>query len=274
MTDQRWRAERAWRSVTIALLLHIGGMPLDMLIARTVPGIPLWPEIGSIAIGVVLLAALFVRRKHRTARFANIVFLLDVVAIAGALWLTNPYYAESGRPWVPFQANKLGMVTVALLAPEIWVGLPSVAIYGGLCVIQMHTFSEAALSRFAIGEPMASIIIGVFSGALLVYRLKRLALERELVRAHTEEQSMATFAKTMLAIRDLSNTPLQTIAFASAAARIEYPAATPALDRIDAALAEIKAIGERLREYERGIAWMSDDESFDAAAWLERSDSK
>jgi len=272
MTDKGWRAERAWRTVTAALLLHIGGMPIDMLVARSVPGTPLWPEAVSIGIGALLLGALFVRRKHRTERFADVVFLLDVVAIAGALWLTNPYYAESGRPWVPFQANKLGMVTVALLAPEVWVGLLSIAIYSGASVVQMQLFSEAALARFAIGEPMASIAIGMFAAVLLVYRLRRLALERELVRARTEEQSMATFAMTMLAIRDLSNTPLQTIAFASAAARIEYPEATLALDRIDSALAEIKAIGERLREYEQSITWVSGEESFDAEAQLQRTD--
>ena len=272
MIDQGWRTERAWRTSTVAVLLHIGGMPLDMLIARSVPGTPLWPETASIAIGCVLLAILLARRGHRTARLANIVFLVEVVAIAGALWITNPYYAESGRPWVPFQANKLGMVTVALLAPEMWVGLLSIAAYAGAPVVQMQTFSDAAVARFAIGEPMASIAIGSFAAALLVYRLKRLQLERELVRAHTEEQSMAAFARTMLAIRDLSNTPLQTIAFASAAARIEYPQATPALDRIDAALAEVKTIGGRLREYERALTWVADEESFDATTRLRRSD--
>ena len=272
MIDQRWRAERAWRSSTAALLLHIGGMPLGMLIARSVPGTPLWPQAVSIAIGAVLLAVLFVGRRHPSARLANIVFLLDMLVIAGALWLTNPYYAESGRPWVPFQANKLGMITVALLAPEIGVGLLTIAIHAGACVVQMQTFSDAAIARFAIGEPVASIIIGSFAAVLLVYRLKRLDLERELVRAHTEEKSLAAFAKTMLAIRDLSNTPLQTIAFASAAARIEYPEATPALDRIDAALAEVKAIGERLREYEPVLTWVDDEESFDATARLRRSD--
>ena len=272
MTEQGWRGERAWRSAMAAVLLHIGGMPLGMLVARSVPGTPIWPDIASIAIGCALLAVLLVWRRRPTAPLANIVFLVDVLVIVGALWLTNPYYAESGRPWVPFQANKLGMFTVSLLAADVWLGLLSIAIYAGASVVQMQTFSEAALARFAIGEPMASIAIGAFAAVLLVYRMKRLNLERELVRAHTEEKSLAAFSKTMLAIRDLSNTPLQTIAFASAAARIEYPEATPALDRIDAALAEVKAIGERLRQYEPVLTWVDDEESFDATALLRKSD--
>ena len=50
-------------------------------------------------------------------------FVLNALAIQAALWFTNQAYAESGRPWTPFQPAKLGMLTVSLLAPEPWVGL-------------------------------------------------------------------------------------------------------------------------------------------------------
>jgi hypothetical protein len=264
MTDREWRERRAWRGSIVAVLLNLVGMPIDMLIARSIARAPLWPNVMSILVAAVLLAILVARRHERRVWVANLVFLVSAFTIVTALWFSNRFYAESGRAWVPFQANKLGMLTVALLAPQLWVGLLSIGGYAGAAVAQLATFSAATQARIALGEPWATIAIGAFAAVLFAYRLKRIAVEREVVRAQTEKAAMADFARRLLAIRDLANTPLQTIAFASASARIEHPEIATTLDRIDRAIADIKALDERLRAYERELTWMPGEESFDA----------
>src|SRR5262245_8129090 len=129
MTDHQWRARTAFRSTTVAVALNLIGMPMDLAIARDVPGVPFWPSLASIAVAAALLGILLALRLRTKLWLCNAVFLVNVAVVSIALWFTNSAYAESGRTWVPFQANKLGMVTVSLLAPELWVGGVSIATY-------------------------------------------------------------------------------------------------------------------------------------------------
>jgi len=193
------------------------------------------------------------------------------VVILVALWFTNAVYAESGRAWVPFQADKLGMLTVALIAPELWVGLLSIAAFAATAAWQFASFGEPTRGAMALGEPLATLVIGTFAAVLLVYRVRRADLERKLVRERTEKAAMLTFARAVLAIRDLSRTPLQIITFASAAARIRHPEQGQLWDRIDRAAADIQILDGRLRDYERVLTWGPGEESFDPAARLSSS---
>jgi hypothetical protein len=59
-----------------------------------------------------------------------------------ALWITSGYWATTGMTWTPFQANKLGALAVAMLAPELSVGLAS--IFG---------FAAMAIGKFYFLEP-------------------------------------------------------------------------------------------------------------------------
>jgi hypothetical protein len=244
-------------------------MPLDLQIARSIPGVPLWPGVTATAIAAALLGVLLARRKRATLNLCSVVFLLNVLTVLFALRFTNTAYAESGRPWVPFQANKLGMVTVALLAPELWVGIASIVGYIGSALVQMLTFSEAARARFALGEPWATIVIGVFSAVLLGYRIRHIALERNLARANAEVVTTQKFARVLLAVRDLSNTPLQTITLAAETARSRHADLEPVMALVDRSLEKLRHLDTRLREHEAELEWTSDEEAFDPLKALE-----
>src|SRR6188508_1409301 len=121
MNAADYRGTIAWRGAMITVILNFFGMAVDILIGRSLPGMPIWPNLMSMAVAVLLAGILLTRRHTPTVRVGNGVFLVNVVVILVALWFTNAVYAESGRAWVPFQADKLGMLTVALIAPELWV---------------------------------------------------------------------------------------------------------------------------------------------------------
>src|SRR5689334_8955719 len=120
-TDTARRARAAWRAAILAAALNVLGMGIDLLIARSVKGVPLWPNLMSMGASALMLVLLVLGRKKPNRRIAGYAFLLIAAIIILALWFSNAAYAASGQTWVPFQADKLGMVTVALLAPELWV---------------------------------------------------------------------------------------------------------------------------------------------------------
>jgi len=266
MSEQELRAQTAWRNAVVAVFLNIVGMALELLVVRTIPHVPAWPPVMSIGAGFVLLGILLAHRDHPSARLGHAVFLLNVLVTLTALWLVDAGYASSGRTWAPFQEYKLAMVTVAVLAPEGWVGLISITAYAAAAIVQLATFPPSVHAHLALGEPWATIAFATFAFVLLWYRLARAALELE--HAITREKLVSTehFAKVLLAVRDLANTPLQTIAFAAETAREMHPDVGPVMDHVERALDKLRVLDERLRKHDRAVTWTTGDESFDAGA--------
>src|SRR5688572_15432758 len=101
-------------------------MPGDFFLAHEIPNMPWYPSALSALVGVGLLVLLLIHRQGATVRFCSVVFLVNTVVMLVALWITSGYWATADE-WTPFQANKLGALAVALLAPELSVGLVAIA---------------------------------------------------------------------------------------------------------------------------------------------------
>jgi hypothetical protein len=144
-------AKHAWRGAFAAALLNATGMPADFLLARDIPSMPLYPYAMSVLVGIVLILFLLIRRQRATVRLSSAVFLINTAAILVGLWITSGYWATTGSAWTPFQANKLGALTVAMLAPELSVGLTSIAGFAAMAlsssIFSIRKFSAA--SRWA-----------------------------------------------------------------------------------------------------------------------------
>jgi hypothetical protein len=204
------RARSAMRGATAAAALNVVGMGLDYLIGRSTPGMPWWPNAASALVGVSLLALLWARCHKPSVALGSLAFLVNTATIVTVLWVTSAHYAES-RQWIPFQANKLGAITVPLLIPELWVGIVGVLAYSGSAVLQYYLFDPAIRNGISFGEPGASIGFGVFGVVLMIYRWRWSAKERRLAHVQAEAAALDQLAHTLLAVRDLANTPLQTI---------------------------------------------------------------
>jgi hypothetical protein len=255
-TDTVRRAKAAWRASMLAAGLNVLGMAIDLMIARSVKHVPLWPNLMSMAAGATIFALLALGMRKPDRRIAGYTFLLNAAVITAALWFSNAAYAGSGQPWVPFQADKLGMVTVALLAPELWVGLIGIAGYALASVAQLFTFTPLIRSGLAIGEPWATVAIAVFCGVLLAFRVRRDKLESQMTRTREEAIAVGRLTKILLDVRDLSNTPLQTISLSSALIRETNPELGPTLNRIDRALERLTELSTTLKRYESPLAWV------------------
>jgi hypothetical protein len=264
--------QSARRSGIYACVLNAGGMGMEWMVEQGVAGIPWWPTVLSGAIGIGLLVALLAARRAPRLRLGSAVFLLNALAVIAALWVTANHYVASGRHWTPFEANKLGAITIALLAPSSAVGLAGIAGYAGGALLQYGRFPDPVRASFPVAEPWATVAYSAFAVALLAFRQHHLAVERAAARRHAEADALQRFARTALALRDLSNTPLQTLELSLALLRERPENGAAILKRIENALVRLRALREALSRYETGFNWASRDLTPDSAAIIRDDD--
>lgn len=257
-------ARIAWRGALLAAVLNAVGSPLELVLARDVPGMPLWPPLAAAAIGLVLIAFLVHGRHRPTRAGAAIAFLTNTATVVAMLCIDNAHWATLGAHWAPFQAQKLGALTVGLLTPEIAVGIISILAYAATAVVQWALFAPSVRAELARGEPMVTCIFALFGIAILIVGTRRYAIERRLVEKQREAAALEQLARALMAVRDFANTPLQTIESATALARMLHPDAAAQLERIERALERLRGLNQILSRHEAHIHWEPGDESFDA----------
>jgi hypothetical protein len=239
-------------------------MSVDFLLARHIPTMPIYPYAMSTLVGVGIIVLLLIRRQRATVRLGSAAFLANTVAILVALWITSGYWATSGTAWTPFQANKLGALAVPMLAPELGVGLASIAGFAAIAIGKFYFLDPDSRRGFPVGEPWFILIYALFGGVLLIYRLRGLALEREMLRVQAEAAATEQLARTFVRLRDYTNTPIQTIAFTTELLRAKTHGLTPALDRLERAVDRLTELSHALTRYEDAHKWSPGDESLDA----------
>jgi hypothetical protein len=245
-------------------------MSVDFLLSRDIPTMPLYPYAMSVLVGIGLMVFLLVRRQRATVRLGSAVFLVNMVTIMVALWITNGYWATTGRPWTPFQANKLGALAVAMLAPQLGVGLVSIAGFAATAIGKVYFLDPDIQRGFPVGEPWFVLIYALFGGVLLIYRLRGLALEREMLRMQAESAAAEQLARTFLRLRNYTNTPLQTIAFTTELLRAKHDDLKHILDRLERAGDKLTELSLALNRYESAHRWSPGEESLEAAIMDER----
>jgi hypothetical protein len=118
---------------------------------------------------------------------------------------------------------------------------------------------------FPVGEPWLILIYALFAGVLLVYRLRGLAIEREMLRVQAEAAASEQLARTFLRLSDYANTPIQTIAFATRLLSTRNcDNLTPILDRLKRAVERLKELSDALTRYEKAHRWSPGEESLDS----------
>jgi hypothetical protein len=252
MVDDDHDERVARRSGAYSSVLNAGGMGLQFLIERQVGGIPWWPGLSSAVVGLLVLAVLLAFRRRPRVPLGSAAFLINAAAVIFELWVTHPYYAAAPAPWRPFEANKLGAMTVALLAPSRWAGLLAISGYVGSAALEYSLYPGDAHTRLSVTEPWATVAWGAFSVGLLVYRLRGLAMARAMARGRAEAAVLERLAHVSLIVRDLANTPLQTLTLSLAVLRQRNIEAGPILDRMERAVQRLQALGRTLSRYEAG----------------------
>lgn len=255
----------AWQNATASVILTFVGMPIELLMGRSVHLMPRWPTLMTMAVGAALLLQLLLKRSTMTVREATWIFIINNAVIVACLWITSAYFAADTRSWTPFQAHKLSVLAVALLAPPArWAGLLTIGLFAGSGVLRFETFPSAIRDRMPLSEPWALVAFAAFAAVLLLYRLRSQKLYSDLARVHAEAVANEKIARRFLAIRDLANTPLQTLE-GDAALLARMPGGEERAKRMARSLKRLREWQHLLHEDPtRPSSWADQDASFDA----------
>lgn len=261
-------AERSCRVARIAGGLGTFGLLADTIIdAHVVP--PETARLVAIAVCAVLWLVTLSRRHRPSLAFGTAMFLAINATITFALTISAHRLASTGLDWVPFRARQLGAMTIALLAPPpTWVGVVAIMTIIGSAVVQYELFSPEVQAQLPYGDPWSSIFFGAFALVLLVYRRRADAKERELVRAHAEAESYQRYARAMLALRDLANTPLQTLTNIVELLRSRSPRPDETVERLARTVGRLTEFERATRPFEDELEWQPGDEAWDPRAIL------
>ena len=254
MRDDELHERTARRSGVYSCILNTGGMALEWVIQRQFASAPWWPLLASGLVGLAILGALVAARRRRDLRLGTAAFLLNAAAVTAAMWLSHPDDQASGRLWRPWEANRLGALTVALLAPARASGLLAIVWYVLAVLVQYQLLSDGARQQLPMEEPWTIIVYGAFAAVLLNYRLRGLTLARDVAQRRAEAAALERLAQASLALRDLANTPLQTLGLSIALLRARDPALAPLLDRMERALQRLQALGHTLAKPEFALS--------------------
>jgi hypothetical protein len=241
----RLRDLHAYRASVLACLINAAGAPVDIWLGRNLPEFPAWPALLSSAAGLLLAAILVLRRQRATLAFSSGIFLLNNAVLLWFLWTTAPYFSGSAAPWTPFQANKLGMLIVAALGPELLPG--AVVILGFLlsALVRMDRLTEA---QGRSNEPTILVVFAIVALALLVFRVRGMQLERALARSKAEADAAHELNRRLLSLRDLANTPLQSIEVGVALLEKQCPEAIGVTEKLARAVERMRNLQPLLSE--------------------------
>jgi hypothetical protein len=267
-SDLSMPPKSAWLCALSGAALNAIGMPIEWRLASTVTGVPSYWALISTAVGLVSCAYLVARRTKPNVNEAFVVYAFNMLAISGTFLLTNYYYIAGLHLWVPFQGAKLGSVISVLIAPSFLLGTIGVFMFAGATLIQYFLFSSYTQSRVAFGEPWVTAAFGVASLMALVYRFSRIWLERRVIEAETESQSMKKMALAFLSLRDLMNTPLQNLEFSLGIIRTKKMADSELCSQMERAIHKLRGVNEILMKHERELEW-NRTESFDPKKQLD-----
>jgi hypothetical protein len=218
---------------------------------------------AALFLNVLVVGVLWLRRHRPSVAVASATFLGLAVFMAIVDWSGGAILARAGYPDPRPGLFQLSVLIVALLAPAgLGVTVASLLIYLGSAMVWVATHPATARYDGYMLMLAAQLAVG-----LLVFRWYLDMRERAAVRARTEAVALQRFAKELLAMRDLANTPLQTLEIQAWLLRREHPETIPVVERIDRALARLHELSRAMAR-DRGVAWPSGTESFDARSFL------
>jgi len=265
------RVADATRSAAISGVLGIVGTAVFSLsVWHPSPAFRIAQVVGFVLNGAVL-AILWFRRARPSAALACTLFTLTVLPALVLVWLANEAYATRSPRWVPYEPDKLSVMALAMIAPPgWWSGIAAIGAFLAAALIHYRTMDETLRLHMVGGEPVGIIAYCLFAFLLLTFRQHGLKLQAELARAQSEKLVLESVARFAMSLRDLANSPVQTLELI----RHALPAGDPRLGALERhmghALDRLRQLNEVLVRYQHAITWEdAGATSFDAIVQAE-----
>lgn len=253
-------AAEAHRAAVIAAFLGVVGTAMGVVGFWRISDPALRAvQAGGILVNGTILLALRGRRPPYVRGQANALFLVLLVPTVVMAWMVDTARATHSAHWVPYEPAKLSVLTLAVIAPPGWAtGAVAIAMFVGSSLLHHLLLDDPIRARMSAGEPFAIIAYGVFALVLLGFKQRSYALRLELQRARAEKVAIERVARVAMALRDLANTPVQTLELIRQQLLAVDPQWRRQTDRMGRALERLRRLNDLLGPYQAAVTW--DDE--------------
>jgi hypothetical protein len=250
-------AAEAHRAAVVSALLGVLGAAIGIVGFWRISDLRLRSvQTVSLLINGSALWWLYARLPPFSRSRSNAIFLLVLLPTAVMTWMIDDARAAHSATWVPYEPNKLSALTLAIIAPPGWpIGMIAILLFVGSALLHHALLAEALRARMSAGEPFGIIAYGVFALVVLGFKQRGYTLRDELGRARSEKVALERVARVSMALRDLANTPVQTLELVRQRLLSEDPQLRIQTERMGRALERLRGLNDILAPYQSSVIW-------------------
>jgi hypothetical protein len=257
---------RAWWAALFATALTLlGELAYIFIDWQVFPGEPLLPTLRALHVleSAGLLALLLARRSDASVRLSSGVFAAVALPHLLVFAVAEVAMAASGHVWMPLTGHRLLMLGIGLLAPTgPRLGLGLIGAFALESVILWYGLGLHSRLQMP-WEPWITLVWAGAAGGMLAFRVRTQRIERKLLLASAEAESLERVARLLLVLRDGANTPLQSLELAVTLLRQRSPDNAALLSTMERALTQLRALTQRMAIADPLLEWDAEEESFD-----------
>ncbi len=245
-------------SVCVLIGLTLFGQSITIYIDHLQGVRPLldWIRVAHMGIALGVLVFVIKRRKRITDVLTGSCFIIVVLPF----FVTSTLYHFEGLRLlnvVPFLGQKLFFLALSVLVVgPYWINVGLMLGFAVQSVIFWVIASGAERAMFlAAAEPWATILYASVAGCLLAFRRDHLETIDRLTQLNARSEVLEQMARIFLSVRDLANTPLQSLEISIGLLEQKHPSAEDLTKRIEAAVRKLGALNTIFRYYEGTVTW-------------------
>jgi hypothetical protein len=229
----------------------------------------------TILVSLAVTGYLIVDRRRPRLGLARVLFVLPAVPVVAMNWFLAGERAAQGLPMELFVREAVASAVYALAAPpRAIVSLLPIAAFtmeSLLVYLRVRWSAEWSVPSW---QPWTSLAYGGCMALLALYRAHRQRGEVATIVKLEEAGALQRLLRSHLAVRDLVNTPLQTLGISAHLLRARCPEAGEVIGSIERAVERLNELNQVLSEGASAIEWSPGTEGFDPVTILRSSRSK
>jgi hypothetical protein len=274
--EEKAEALVTWRSaVTMSVLLAMVTL-VGILNAPQAEHPIVHVRIAGLVWALGLLGLLVYERERPKLRVSRIAFAVTPIPLFPTWWLVIGERSLHGLPLEAFVRQQVACMAYAMATPP--AAATSLAMIGAFTVDSLILLwwvgPHAHIVQGQPWQPWTIILYGSGAAVLALYRAHR---QRQEVAAIVELERAAAFQRLMrtyLAVRDLVNTPLQTLRISAALLAKRCPGASELAATMERSVDRLDALNRILSADASTVEWPPGGESFDPMTLLRTSSPK
>jgi len=251
------QAAEAHRAAVVSALLGVLGSASSVVGFWKISGLSLRSaQTLTFLINGSALWWLYARLPPFSRSRSNAIFLLVLLPTVVMTWLIDDARAAHSAYWVPYEPIKLSALTLAIIAPPGWrIGMVAILLFVGSALVHHVMLADALRARMTAGEPFGVIAYGMFALVVLGFKQRGYALRAELEHERSEKLVLERVARVAMALRDLANTPVQTLELVRQRLLTDDPQLRIQTERMGRALERLRRLNDILAPYQSSVIW-------------------